>query len=59
MSMEQGTVRMVNTIEAGCIITDHIEHELVSLNAGDIDPDGGILTPDGGTTLLPLSLIHI
>lgn len=57
--MEQGTVRMVNTIEAGCIITDHIEHELGSPNAGDIDPDGGILTPDGGTTLLPYTGVEI
>lgn len=57
--MEQGTVRMVNTIEAGCIITNHIENELVSPNAGDIDPDGGILTPDGGTTLLPYTRVEI
>ena len=56
--MQQGTVRMVTTIEAGCITTP-FENGLLSPDAGDIDPDGGVLTPNGGTTLLPYTGVEI
>lgn len=51
--METGMVRMVTTIEAGCVVdNDHTGGALSSWDGGDLNPNGGVLTPDDGRTLL-------